>query len=131
MWAWVTDLEVDMKAVAAVATKGGRHRWRIEDQGFNTQKTSDLNLEHASRHGQWAAYYYLLQIAHLILQLVEKGNLLRKLAEECGKRTAVMLFGSPKDMAKRLLESLRYQIWPEDAYDRQKAGRIQIRLDSG
>ena len=131
VWAWVTDLEVNRKTVVAVATKGGRHRWRIENQGFNTQKTSDLNLEHVFSHGQWAAYYYLLQIAHLILQLVEKGNLLRKLAEECGKRTAVMLFGSLKNMAKRLLESLRYETWPEDAYDRQKAGRIQIRLDSG
>jgi hypothetical protein len=131
VWAWVTDLEVNHKTVIGVASKGGRPRWRIENQGFNTQKNSDLNLEHVFSHKQWGVYYYLLQIAHLILQLVEKGNLLRKLAEACGKRTAVMLFGSLKNMAKRLLESLRYQIWPEDAYGRQKAARIQIRLDSG
>jgi hypothetical protein len=32
-----------------------------------------LNLEHAYSHTCWAAYYFLLQIAHLLLQLVEKG----------------------------------------------------------
>ena len=40
-----------------------------------------------------------LQIAHLLLQLLEKGSLLRHLAREQGKRTAVELFGSLKNMA--------------------------------
>ena len=91
-----------------VATDGGRQRWRTENEGFNTQKNSGLNLEHAYSHTCWAAYYFLLQIAHLLLQLVEKGSLLRQLAQEQGKRTAVELFGSLKNMAQRLLESLRY-----------------------
>ena len=72
-----------------VATQGGRQRWREENEGFNTQKNSGLNLEHAYSHRCWAAYYFLLQIAHLLLQLVEKGSLLRHLAQEQGKRTAV------------------------------------------
>jgi hypothetical protein len=130
-WAWVTQLPVNARTVVEVATKGGRQRWHIENQGFNTQKTSELNLEHAYSHGkQWAAYYYLLQIAHLLLQLLEKGNLLRRLAQEQGKRTAVQLYGSLKNMAQRLLESVRYQHWPESVYDSEQARRIQIRLDS-
>jgi hypothetical protein len=52
------------------------------------------------------------------------------LAQEQGKRTAMALFGSWKDMAVRLVESLRYWHWPDEAYDAEAAGRIQIRLDS-
>jgi hypothetical protein len=129
-WSWVTSLEVDRETVIDVATNGGRERWRTENEGFNTQKNSGLNLEHAYSHKNWAAYYFLLQIAHLLLQLVEKGSLLRHLAQEQGKRTAVELFGSLKNMAQRLLESLRYRPWPEEAFDRSTAGRIQIRLDT-
>ena len=131
VWSWVTGLDVRHETVVEVATKGGRHRWHIENQGFNVQKNSGLNLEHAYSHGaQWAAYYFLLQIAHLILQLVEKGSLLRQLARQQGRRTAVAWFGSLKNMAQRLLESLRYWAWPEAAFDAAAARPRQIRLDS-
>jgi hypothetical protein len=130
LWAWLTQLEVNHATVLEVATKGGRHRWHIENQGFNTQKNSGLNLEHAYSHVHWAAYYFLLQIAHLLLQLLEKGSLLRQLAQEQGKRTALELFGSLKNMAQRLLESLRYQRWPEEAFERPRRASRQIRLDS-
>jgi hypothetical protein len=129
-WSWVTSLDVSRETVVAVATNGGRERWRAENEGFNTQKNSGLNLEHAYSHTCWAAYYFLLQIAHLLLQLVEKGSLLLHLAQEQGKRTAVELFGSVKNMAQRLLESLRYRHWPDEAFDHAAAGPIQIRLDS-
>jgi hypothetical protein len=129
-WSWVTSLDVNRETVVEVATNGGRERWRAENEGFNTQKNSGLNLEHAYSHTCWAAYYFLLQIAHLLLQLVEKGSLLRHLAQERGKRTAVELFGSLKNMAQRLLDSLRYRHWPDEAFDRTAAGRIQIRLDT-
>jgi hypothetical protein len=129
-WAWLSDLEVNRQRVAEVAHHGGRARWCIENQGFNVQKNSGLNLEHAYSHSVWEAFYYLLQIAHILLQLVEKGSLLQHLAAQAGKRTAVDLFGSLKNMAQRLLESLRYQRWPEEAYDVELARRIQIRLDS-
>jgi len=129
-WSWITSLDVSRETVVDVATRGGRERWRAENEGFNTQKNSGLNLEHAYSHTCWAAYYFLLQIAHLLLQLVEKGNLLRHLAQEQGKRTAVELFGSLKNMAQRLLDSLRYWRWPDEVFDRTAAGAIQIRLDS-
>jgi hypothetical protein len=129
-WSWLTSLEVSHATVVAVATQGGRARWREENEGFNTQKNSGLNLEHAYSHTCWATYYFLLQIAHLLLQLVEKGSLLRQLAQQQGKRTAVELFGSLKNIAQRLLESLRYRHWPAEAFDPTGAGAIQIRLDS-
>ncbi len=127
VWAWAVapELEVNRQTVGAVATQGGRRRWQIENEGFNTQKNGGMNLEHAYSHGpSWAAYYFLLQIAHLLLQLVEKGSLLSRLAAAVG-RTPVQLFGSLKNMAQRLLESLRYWSWPEAAY---APGSMQIRF---
>jgi hypothetical protein len=129
-WSWVTSLEVNCETVVEVSTQGGRARWREENEGFNTQKNSGLNLEHAYSHTCWAAYYFLLQIAHLLLQLVEKGSLLRHLAQQQGKRSAVALYGSLKNMAQRLLDSLRYRRWPDEVFDPAGAGAIQIRLDS-
>jgi hypothetical protein len=129
-WSWVTPLRLNRDTVVDVALRGGRQRWREENEGFNTQKNSGLNLEHAYSHRCWAAYYLLLQIAHLLLQLVEKGSLLRQLAQQQGKRTAVALFGSLKNMAQRLLESLRYCRWEDEAFDSGAAATMQIRLDS-
>jgi hypothetical protein len=130
-WAWVTDLPVDHDTVAEIAMRGGRPRWCIENEGFNLQKNSELKLEHAYSFGpeQIKAFYYLLQIAHMILQLLEKGSLLRQLAAEGGK-TPLGLFGSLKNMAKRLLESVRTLAWPDEAFCTAAAKKIQIRLDT-
>ncbi len=57
-WAWVTPLQVNHATVQEVATKGGRQRWREENEGFNAQKNGGMNLEHACSHRCWAAYYY-------------------------------------------------------------------------
>jgi hypothetical protein len=129
-WAWVTSLEVRQATVVDVATNGGRERWRIENEGFNTQKNSGMNLEHAYSHKNWAAYYLLLQVAHVLLQLVEKGSLLRQLARQLGQSTVAKLFGSLKNMASRLLDSLRFLRWPDDVFDGELARKIQIRFDS-
>jgi len=131
-WAWATDLPVNRNTVVAIATDGGRMRWCIENQGFNMQKNSGLRLEHAYSHGeeQLPAFYYLLQIGHLILQLLEKGSLLRQLAAAAGK-TVLGWFGSLKNIARRLLESLRNVVWPENAFSVAEAKKMQIRLDSG
>jgi len=129
-WSWLTSLRVSQGSVVEVASRGGRERWREENEGFNTQKNSGLNLEHAYSHKCWVAFYYLLQIAHILLQLVEKGSLLRQLAQEQHKKTALALFGSLKNMAQRLLDSLRYRHWDDEAFDADAAGKMQIRFNS-
>jgi hypothetical protein len=128
-WAWITNLTVNRDTVIEVATKGGRYRWHLENQGFNTQKNSGLNLEHAYSHRHWQAYYYLLQIAHLLLQLLQNGSLLRQLAAET-QQTPQQLFGSLKNMVQRLLESVRFLSWPAEAFDVAAARRIQIRWNT-
>lgn len=130
-FAWITDRHISFNNVALLAAKGGRRKARIENEGFNMQKNSGFNLEHAySFHpSDWKVFYYLLQIAHIMLQLVEKGSLLKRLAREYGK-TPMKLFGSLKNIARRLMECFRYFRIPETAYDTVLARQFQIGLDS-
>lgn len=130
-FAWITNLHVSKNTVVEIATKGGRHRWHVENQGFNRQKNSGLNLEHAycKSADLIKAYYYLMQIAHIILQVFEAGSLLRRLAAECG-RTPWQLFGGLNNLARRLLESFRYRRLSQDAFEPDPHERIQYRFDT-
>jgi hypothetical protein len=125
-FAWLTNLTVNRKTVEEIAQKGGRDRWTIENQGFNRQKNSGLNLEHvySTDPEKWKIYYLLLQIAFILIQLMERGSLLRRLAAATG-RPLLKLFGSLKNVARRLLDSLRYQSWNEAWF---QAGNLRISL---
>ena len=63
-----------------------------------------------------------MQIAHLILQLTERGNLLTQNARQ--------LFGSLANLARRLAESIRNVLIAVDATDPTHAAKIQIRLNT-
>jgi hypothetical protein len=130
-FAWLTPLPVGRKTVAEIAQKGGRYRWKVENEGFNRQKNSGLNLEHVYSIDpeNWKKYYIILQIAFILTQLVERGSLLRRLAEEVG-RPLWKLFGSLKNVARRLLDSVRFATWEEAWFDPQQAARLRIELDS-
>jgi hypothetical protein len=128
-WVWMTDLEVNRKTVVEVAQRGGRRRWCVENEGFNTQKNSEMKLEHAYSEDKEGlkAYYLLLQMAHLMLQILEKGSLLLALARGQGK-TVAGLFGSLKNVAKRLRDGFVRVRIADEAYDKEAARKIQIRL---
>ena len=123
-FAWLTNLHVGHGNVIALGNRGGRCRWKIENEGFNIQKNGGFNLEHAYSTGerQIKNFYILLQIAHMILQLMERGSLL--------PQDAKRLFGSLANMARRLAESIRNVLIPADALDPTAAAAIQIRLDT-
>lgn len=62
----------------------GRRRWKIENQGFKSQKSKVLNIEHCytfSSDGT-KAHYYFIQIAHLLLTILYYGSsIIKKLKE--------------------------------------------------
>jgi hypothetical protein len=130
-FAWITNLPVSARTVEDIARKGGRYRWKIENEGFNRQKNSGLNLAHvySTDPEKWKAYYYLLQMAFIITQLLERGSLLRQLVEGLGKG-ARAVFGSLANIAQQLREALKYCRWPDDCFDGQAAARRRIGLDS-
>ena len=72
----------------------------------------------------------LLQIAHMIMQLLIKGSMLKNLARLYAKANAVALFGSLKNIPRRLLECLRNHRIPDAAFDPDAARRFQLRLDT-
>jgi hypothetical protein len=121
---WITNLTVKTNNILSLSNQGGRLRWKIENEGFNVQKNGGYALEHAYTTNPTAAkvFYYLLQVAHIIAQLIEKGSLFRK-AFPAG-------VGSAKNIAFRLLEAWRnLRIQPEHLHQ-VLSGRVQIRLDS-
>ena len=75
-FAWITDLKVDAHTVEDIATKGGRHRWHIENQGFNRQKNSGFNLEHVFSLDpeNLKAYYYLSALSQKTQNLRRLGK---------------------------------------------------------
>ncbi|MCJ7703625.1 MAG: transposase family protein [Anaerolineales bacterium] len=121
---WVTNFIPTMANVDPLANQGGRLRWKIENEGFNVQKNGGFNLEHPYSQDGTArkVFYFLLQIAYLIFQLIEKGSLFRK-AFPNG-------VGSLKNIAFRLLEAWRNLRISPAGFRSLYSGRYQIRFDS-
>ena len=121
---WLTNFIPTINNVDTLANQGGRFRWKIENEGFNVQKNGGFNLEHPYSQDGTArqVFYFLLQIAHLIFQLMEKGSLFRK-AFPNG-------LGSHKNIAFRLLEAWRNLHLSPSEFQNLFSGRFQIRFDS-
>lgn len=99
---WLTNIPVNIYN-AYQLTKGGRLRWKIENEGFKIQKRNGYEMEHMySRHQTaFRILYILLQIAHIINQLIEDGNLIRNFK---------VTYGTMKNLVKRMSESFRHDI---------------------
>ena len=74
---WVTDLPVDGENVTTLV-KGGRARWKIENETFNTLKNQGYHIEHNFGHGQHNLSMNLFMLnllafyVHQILDLSDK-----------------------------------------------------------
>ncbi len=120
---WITNFHLTAENVIILANSGGRLRWKIENEGFNTQKNGGFELEHAYTKNETAAkiFYLILQFAHNIFQLIEKGSLFRKAFPKG--------VGSLKNIADRILEAWRNLPVTTDAFLRMGEGNFQIRFD--
>lgn len=121
---WLTNFTLTARNVDTLANQGGRLRWKIENEGFNVQKNGGFHLEHPYSQNENArkVFYLLLQIAHLITQLMEKGSLLRQAFPQG--------WGSSRNLAFRLLEAWRNLRLSPDEWLYLYGGRYQIRFDS-
>lgn len=98
---WLISRKVNDKNAVALANLGGRDRWKVENEGFNVQKNGVYGLEHAysENTNSLKIFYFLLQMAHIIAQLLLEGNLLKKIYPRgCG---------SDKNLAFFILEAWR------------------------
>jgi hypothetical protein len=70
-WSWVTDLVLNTARVPRVM-RGGRARWRIENETFNTLKNQGYHFEHNFGHGVKnlsTVFALLMMLAFLIDQV--------------------------------------------------------------
>jgi hypothetical protein len=74
---WVTDVIVDGTNVAHLV-RGGRARWKIENEPFNTLKNQGYHLEHnfGHRHNNLSFVFFMLNLlafyVHQILELTDR-----------------------------------------------------------
>lgn len=78
---FLTDLPASKKNTAQLV-EAGRRRWKIENEGFNAQKKHGYYLEHLFSKNYQAIknHYYLIQIGHMISQIMEAWKKLWKKA---------------------------------------------------
>jgi hypothetical protein len=117
---------------------------------FNIQKNGGYELEHNFGTVGFAMknYYYLLQVAHMLNQLMVRSDLFSKLQEKfillkfgqlpgqvklflaSVAETTLENFRTIKNFVKRLAESFRNQHFSELATNPESLGKIQIRFSS-
>jgi hypothetical protein len=70
-WTWVTDLEISRRN-ARWLVQGGRCRWKIENETFNTLKNQGYHFEHNYGHGKQnlsVVFALLMMLAFLVDQV--------------------------------------------------------------
>ena len=71
---YITDLPVRNQNIEETINVG-RNRWKIENKGFNIQKNGMFDIGHLYSKNQTAikVHYLLIQIAHMLRQMLENG----------------------------------------------------------
>ena len=71
---YITDLSITNKNIETTINIG-RNRWKIENEGFNIQKNGTFDIGHLYSKNQTAikVHYLLIQIAHILRQMLENG----------------------------------------------------------
>lgn len=90
----LSDISLNRSKAVSVSDTG-RLRWKIENEGFNTQKNGGYKLEHKYSRISFLAmknYYQCLQIAHIINQLTIKSQCISMLFNYDSKFTIIKLW---------------------------------------
>lgn len=93
---YITNVRQTISNVVESAD-GGRLRWKIENEGFNTQKKQGYELGHKYSQVSYPAlqnYYQLLQIAHMINQFVENSKDVATLLKQHAGQTIKSLWAN-------------------------------------
>lgn len=89
---WVTDLEITEQN-AAKLVRGGRSRWKVENETFNTLKNQGYYFEHNFGHGKLnlsVVMSMLMMLAFLLDQIQEEGcSLFQAVLEKLGSRRSL------------------------------------------
>ena len=104
---WVTDIDVDENNVVSLV-KGGRARWKIENETFNTLKNQGYHIEHNFGHGQQnlsMIFFVLNLLAFYVHQILE-------LTDRLYHKVRYTKFTSRKEYWNQLRCTIRILIFP-------------------
>jgi len=120
---WISSFPINKNKCHSLANQGGRLRSKIENQGFNSQKNEGYNLEHAysKNYNAIKCFYHLMQIAHIINQLMQHGAEVKQIIKESG---------SLENFYLELWEDFRNQDVDKNFIHHIMHNCFQIRLDS-
>ena len=116
-WSWVTDLRVHHANVETLM-RGGRARWKIENETFNTLKNQGYHFEHNYGHGT-QQLSVVLAVLRMLAFLVDQTPqlccaLFRAVEKKCGskrglwERLRALFFAYALTSMRQLLEALFY-----------------------
>lgn len=107
---WVTDFVCESSNVCAIQ-RGGRGRWKIENETFNTLKNQGYHFEHNYGHGQTnlsVIFAFLMMLAFMIDQIQQLSNgLFRAAWDRCGSKRELW------DRIRSAFRELRLVSWWE------------------
>lgn len=87
LFSWVTNIQINQSNVFALM-KGGRSRWKIENETFNTLKNLGYNLEHNYGHGKkhLSTVFCLLMLLSFLIDQVQgiACNLFQTVKKQAG-----------------------------------------------
>jgi Transposase DDE domain len=116
-FSWVTDLRVNRRNVYTLM-RGGRARWKIENETFNTLKNQGYNFEHNYGHGEKnlsVVFAMLMMLAFLVDQTQQLCcNLFRAVWAKLGSKRQLwesmrsLFYTYALQSMRQLLEALFY-----------------------
>ena len=116
-FSWVTDLRVNRRNVYKLM-RGGRARWKIENETFNTLKNQGYNFEHNYGHGEKnlsVVFAMLMLLAFLVDQTQQLCcNLFRAVWAKLGSKRQLwesmrsLFYTYALPSMRQLLEALFY-----------------------
>jgi len=124
-FSWITDLKLRRDNVYRVM-RGGRGRWKIENETFNTLKHQGYQLEHNYGHGQkhlTTVFGRLMMLAFLVDQVQELCcNLFQTARQQFRSRTS--LWNKLKGLFKEYFVVSWENVWLAIIYG-HKGGVLQ------
>jgi hypothetical protein len=101
-FSWVTNIRINEKNIYQLM-RGGRSRWKIENETFNTLKNLGYNFEHNYGHGK----EYLATVFCLLMMLAFLIDQVQEIA--CGLFRAIKKFaGSYRELWNRMKVLFQY-----------------------
>lgn len=104
---WVTDIPISKENITELV-RGGRCRWKIENEKFNTLKNQGYHIEHNFGHGKKNLsmnFFLLNMLAFFVHQILELTD---NLYQECRKA-----FGSKRNLWDHLRTGIHLLILPD------------------